>query len=763
MIAPVFFLLFLLQGYSQDTILNLSSEMIDEDGRIPISSMDGWLYRQGADIQWAQDSVDLSTWRKLIPDSISTSMVDANGKLEAWFRVKIKIDQSLEGVPLGISAGRWAALDVFMDGKLFYSFGTTGLNGAQFHEYNPINKHSVSVLLVPGKVYNLSVHVVDKLFEHYLAKMQHNGVEITSKSGRLSNRLTNFHSIPVISINAPPFNERVDFQLAFDNNRIVLVAVFFTICFLFILMLIQNPTDNTLRLITLASLIFPVLPTLGLVTFDGVSTFQKVFIYASWGTLFFLTSMILLLLLIAKVLKGKIQKYLKIYLIMFGLYGILYFINAFNLGIVEDYLYLLLFVLYVGFLLYFMITSWRHLKGAQWAVMIGLLLCFLLVIPWTYLSMSGIANEMNVIPVLGYAIPLIIPLSFVVYVSLRFKEIHRDEQRQAEEVLRLTNEKKNLLADQNVILEKKVNKRTSELKHSLKNLKATQDQLIHSAKMASMGELTAGIAHEIQNPLNFVNNFSELNDELIAEIREEYEKGNQQDVEVLLNDLAANEKKINEHGKRADSIVKNMLMHSRKGSDQKELTDINALADEYLRLAYHGMRAKDKSFQASFTTDFDPNLPKIKVVSQDIGRVFLNLINNAFQACHERKQKTVEINSEDASNDYHPNVRIQTEVTLLPMRTDQLGGLPRDDNSGHEEAKIENAVLISVSDNGPGIPKDHLDKIFQPFFTTKPTGQGTGLGLSLAYDIVTKLHGGELTVKTKEGEGTTFVISLPIS
>ena len=268
------------------------------------------------------------------------------------------------------------------------------------------------------------------------------------------------------------------------------------------------------------------------------------------------------------------------------------------------------------------------------------------------------------------------------------------------------------------------------LTSTLENLKTTQTQLIHSEKMASLGELTAGIAHEIQNPLNFVNNFSEINSELLAELKEEIDNGNLEEVKSIAESLVQNEEKIIHHGKRADSIVKGMLQHSRIGSGQKEPTDINALADEYLRLAYHGLRAKDKSFQVAMDTDLDENLGKVNVMPQDMGRVLLNLITNAFYAVNEKRKKNDEY--------YRPIVTVSTR-------------------------KFDDHVEIQVRDNADGIPKEIIDKIFQPFFTTKPTGEGTGLGLSLSYDIITNGHGGELTVETIEEKGTTFIIQLPIN
>jgi len=277
------------------------------------------------------------------------------------------------------------------------------------------------------------------------------------------------------------------------------------------------------------------------------------------------------------------------------------------------------------------------------------------------------------------------------------------------------------------------------LESTLSNLKSTQSQLIQSEKMASLGELTAGIAHEIQNPLNFVNNFSEVNTELIDEMKNELAIGNIQQAIEIANDIKENSEKINHHGKRAGDIVKGMLQHSRTSTGVKEPTDINALADEYLRLTYQGLRAKDKDFNAvpiaiGMITDFDNSIGKINIIPQDIGRVLLNLYNNAFYACTERSRSTVNEQISGNSISYQPTVSVSTK-------------------------KSDNHVIITVSDNGNGIPQNIVDKIFQPFFTTKPTGSGTGLGLSLSYDIV-KAHGGEIKVESKEGEESEFIIQL---
>ena len=312
-------------------------------------------------------------------------------------------------------------------------------------------------------------------------------------------------------------------------------------------------------------------------------------------------------------------------------------------------------------------------------------------------------------------------LAYLVYGILFLAAVWQINIFQKKRTLRIEREK----------TQKKELEQAKEIEKAYTKLKSTQSQLIQSEKMASLGELTAGIAHEIQNPLNFVNNFSEVNKELLDELKDEIRKRKHGRCEPIADDVIRNEEKINHHGKRADAIVKGMLQHSRSSSGVKEPTDINALADEYLRLSYHGLRAKDKSFNATMKTDFDETIGNINIIPQDIGRVVLNLINNAFYVVDEKKTLR-----QAQGDSYEPTVSVSTK-------------------------KINDKVEIKVKDNGNGIPQKVLDKIFQPFFTTKPTGQGTGLGLSLSYDIV-KAHGGEIKVETKEGEGTEFIIQLPV-
>ncbi|MEP6582646.1 MAG: ATP-binding protein, partial [Ginsengibacter sp.] len=342
---------------------------------------------------------------------------------------------------------------------------------------------------------------------------------------------------------------------------------------------------------------------------------------------------------------------------------------------------------------------------------------------------------------IGISAMVLLFASFLIsFITSQRKKIQYHKNMQA-----LFEEQQRTLTQQNELLEKRVEERTAELmdqkealQASLTHLKSTQLQLVQKEKMASLGELTAGIAHEIQNPLNFVNNFSEVNDELLAEVKdclakEKFTEEGKQNIESIIDAVTLNLEKIKHHGKRADDIVKGMLLHSRNTSGQKEPVNVNMLASEYLRLSYHGLRAKDKSFNALMETDFDETIGQLNIIPQEIGRVLLNLFNNAFYSVTEKKKNESALGLVN----YEPKIKLTTK-------------------------KLKDRVDIMVWDNGMGISSKILDKIFVPFFTTKPSGQGTGLGLSLSYDIITKGHAGEMRVNTKEGEYTEFIISLII-
>lgn len=493
-------------------------------------------------------------------------------------------------------------------------------------------------------------------------------------------------------------------------------------CMLFWLLAFQNQSEKNFRLIAIASTLGTLLiycethyNPASLNSIDKFSALLLPIIRAS--------SMIVSIFLMLRIFKQNITLFFKIT-------GSVIFIGGiFQLFFDNDIIIVIQVILILVIYAYYIFTSWKSIRGAQWAVLAGILIAmfFGLLLSTNYLVNPALNNSLQLFYYSGLFLSS--PISLLVYVAIRFREIIKEVQVNAMQVVELSEEKKVQALNQQKILQEEVNRQTAEIRTTLDNLKATQSQLIQSEKMASLGELTAGIAHEIQNPLNFVNNFSELNKELIKEMNEEIAKGNYEEVKALAKDLTDNEDKINYHGKRADAIVKGMLQHSRSSSGVKEPTDINALADEYLRLAYHGLRAKDKSFNATMKTDYDASIGKIIIIPQDIGRVILNLITNAFYAVTEKKKQNAE--------GYEPTVTVSTK-------------------------KLNNHIEVKVKDNGNGIPQKVLDKIFQPFFTTKPTGQGTGLGLSMSYDIISKGHGGTLTVMNNEGEGAEFMICLPI-
>ena len=695
-------------GWAQNSIINVTAENFNKEyDSYSLGDVGGWVFHQGNDTNWAKKDIDLSGWKILKPTELSLKYADSTGRVEAWFRVNIKLDSSLGNKLFGITLNSWVASDLYVNGELVTDDGNTSNYEKPFREVNPYGKLSYHANLKAGEVYTIAIHFMD-----YKSTL--------SPSKLRSEALGNLYNFMVLTGSKYDIYalERIKENSIFNSISLSVCAI---LSLLFWILFIQNPTEKNLRLIAYGTTS---------ITITFFSIFQMQYASVNYNTYEIWTivnafagnlSFIFILLIIVNIFKRKVTKGLKIFIVIYFISLFSVFLMPATSTILNSTLTGLLFIV----CLYYIVTSWKNLKGAQWAVVVGLLI-FLLLLIGVY-TFGG--------PLISFSLALSFPLSLLVYVSMRFKEIITEVQHHANQVLQLSEEKKEQALNQQKILQEEVNKQTTEIRTTLDHLKATQSQLIQSEKMASLGELTAGIAHEIQNPLNFVNNFSEINTELIDELTSEAEKGDLDEVKVIAKDIKENEEKIKLHGNRASSIVKGMLEHSRNTSGKKELTDINALADEYLKLAYHGLRAKDKSFNADFKTDFEESIPKIKIVPQDIGRVFLNLINNAFYACNERSRNAV--NEKQKAESYKPIVEIRSKLT---------------------DGKIE----ISIIDNGNGIPKEIKEKIFQPFFTTKPTGKGTGLGLSLAYDIV-KAHGGELKVNTVEKTGTEFIIQLPIN
>lgn len=642
-------------------------------------------------------------WQKVDPLKLDATIADSSGEINGWLRFYFSIDSVTASEPLYIRFNYFGTASVFIDDTLVYEQGKDFV----------LNKDEYKKIKVEAQQKHcLLIHIQDARmgFPYYSYRHDFNPNQVGTV--RFVNQLY------------PNYLKSINEKLIFFYHLWVISLALFSV--LFAILYFVNGRNRNLLLITasnslLCTLIFLIyimnMTDVSVTGFIGISYFNRI-VY--WSFALVLVSTILNLI---GVVFDKRIKWLMLFLILACIVQII--VDVVTVALV-------IFLIFLVFVAYHIFRQFKFIKGAQWFVVGGIISVIVFSILFNILEFFDVNVNSNLSLFTATGIALSFPVSLFFYLAFRFREINQEVVANAEEVMRLSDEKRLQAENQQILLQKEVARQTLELRNSLQELKATQAQLIQSEKMASLGELTAGIAHEIQNPLNFVNNFSEVSKELIEEMKSERlkAKGERDDglEEELLEDIAQNLEKINHHGKRADAIVKGMLQHSRSGSGQKEPTDINALCEEYLRLSYHGFKAKDPYFNASFHFEPDKSLPKVNVVPQDMGRVLLNLLNNAFYAVLERGKK--------GEADYTGKVGITTGIE---------GGF----------------VKIMVKDNGGGIPESIREKIFQPFFTTKPTGEGTGLGLSLSYDIVTKIHQGYLEIQTMVGEGSVFLIKLP--
>ncbi len=661
----------------------------------------GWKWHAGDNPDFSKVDFDDSKWEsidptKAVPELLKQISIDK----PLWLRLKFSTEIN-KAVALSIIQS--GASEIFLNEKKILSFGQIDHKNKTAIAYDPQN--DASVLKLDTNINTLAIRY------HFQKKVRYNSV---------------------FSINFPLFKAQLNNHIH-QSNVGKYVWNGFNIGFPFILFIVHliyfiSYTRNKTNLWYSLSSFFCFIGAFLLLQLDLthsiefknhltnyvgiVGTLQNTFLYI---TIFLF-------------LKQK-NNWLVIVFISIAVVALL--LNYFDFIQSSVLINYFITLFYVSSVIYMGYQAWKQgMAGGKY--LIFAMICY--IIFWTLFIISYSSNWGNLAnDVLFHIATLILPIIISVLLGVDFRNTNNSLLENLKEVNKLSIEKQQILATQNETLERQVNERTAELK-------ASQAQLIQKEKLASLGELTAGIAHEIQNPLNFVNNFSEVSSELVNEMKEELAVGNQQSANEIADDLKQNLEKITHHGKRASSIVKGMLEHSKASSGEKELTDINALGDEYLRLSYYGLRAKNKDFNSDFKTDFDPNLPKIKVIPQDIGRVLLNLINNAFYATHESKKP-------------EPMVMVTTKL------------IPSLEGSDRRTVRLDGAaggwVSITVKDNGNGMSEATKAKIFQPFFTTKPTGQGTGLGLSLAYDIVTKGHGGTIEVKSEEGVGTIFIIQLP--
>jgi len=679
--------------------------------------LNGWVVHTGDNPQWADPNFDDSKWQpaNTAGDIESFSALRSSGI--AWIRLHIDVDPAVAKQQLAAYIVQYTASEVYLNGVLLHQYGVVSADAAKVVAYLPPQR-PFNITLKPGEENILAVRLAYQPGIPYLSIF--------------------YNPLPVFTIYVN------DQQTAFDNydgyqHQMTMYIIIFAL------------TSGVLLIISLIYLVYFLYDRS-----QKVNLYYAAFTFALsinslpievWGVgrsgaispqmwVFFMegvgvTAGMLMLLLTIYTLFGYARRTIFKVLILIGVAVTMLMYTWSNMGFLIASVGFPVICLVEG--LYVCIWAIRQRKKDAGIILAGVVFFTLFTISYYFINADTVLAQVTF-----YIAQMSFPVGMSFYLSLqssltnkRLKTTLEDVQTLSAKNLAQEQEKQQILAHQNILLETQVSERTAELNQSLIDLKSTQTQLIQSEKMASLGELTAGIAHEIQNPLNFVNNFSEVSAELVDEMQEELQKGDKEEAIAISEDIKQNLKKIKHHGQRADAIVKGMLEHSRVGTGQKQLTDLNALADEFLKLSYHGLRSKDKGFNAEIVTNYDENLPNINVIPQDMGRVLLNLFNNAFYAINQ-KAKT-------SGDDYKPTV----EITSFYLPLQGFGGL-------------------KVRDNGIGIPDAIKEKIMQPFFTTKPTGEGTGLGLSLTYDMVVKGHGGTIRVNSIESEGSEFIINLPI-
>jgi signal transduction histidine kinase len=684
--------------------------------------LSGWVFQGGDNSQWANPTYDDSKWEPVDPGMDITKFDKLKNAGVGWLRLHITADSAITRQQILASVSQYTASEIYLDGKLIQRYGHI--------DHDPAK--TVAMVITPDDKplrLNLKAGV-----NHVIA------VRLGSQSGiffisplfiplsAFSMSVNGYDQVRTNSEDSAKLNQKLLVMNAIATGIFLILALIHFFYFIFD----RSQKINLYYLIYCLSILY-IFFTLAFIYYQGhaesLSPYMLIF---DVGTIAFCVAF-LFLVLVVYVLFGYQKRTVFKILIVLAVATVLSVVAD---DIIGSYIDTTVFpVLCMLEVLRICILALKQ-KKKDAVIIVSVICIYIGLYVW-----EGLMDQTTILAtVLMYFVYLGLPFAIAIYLSIKTASTNRVLKVTLAEVRTLSvknlayeHEKQEILATQNLLLEQQVAERTADLNHSLVNLKATQNQLIQSEKMASLGELTAGIAHEIQNPLNFVNNFSEVSVEMLGELKAESQKPKaQRDVGLengLIDDLTGNLEKIRHHGKRADGIVKGMLEHSRASTGQKEVTDINKLADEYLRLAYHGFRAKDKTFNTELITRFDEKLPSINVVPQDVGRVLLNLYNNAFYAVSQK--------AKNAGPGYKPTIEVKT-------------------------TQGNNAVQISVKDNGDGIPETIKDKIMQPFFTTKPTGEGTGLGLSLSYDIVVKGHGGKIHVDSVGGEGSEFTIHLPM-
>jgi signal transduction histidine kinase len=676
--------------------------------------LNAWKFHAGDNGQWADPAFDDSKWQAIDPGQDITTFRQLNNIGTGWLRLRIKTDTAIAKQQLFAWVAQYSASEVYLDGKLIKRYGYIGDKPANTIAITPVRKPfelklkggieeviAVRLGYQSGVLYTSPLYTTLPAFSIYIngpaELISYDNFLKTTQKLLIINAIATgiFLIFCFVHLVYFLFNRSQKFNLYYSAYCFCIFCIYATNIFIY-------DQDHTENISAQMGVYF-----FGGLCFCGAFLFFVLVVYELFGyqkRLIFKVLIALSCATIASVFLGDIISGLIVSIV----FPVICMLEAFRVCILAT----------------------QNGKKHAFAILVFIVL-FAVLYVW-----GGSLDQTSLLATLiNYFVFLALPIAMSVYLGIKtavtnqhLKTMLIEVQILSEQNILKEQEKQQILADQNLLLETQVTERTAELSVSLDHLKATQNQLIQSEKMASLGELTAGIAHEIQNPLNFVNNFSEVNREMIEELRTELRSGNLEEALAIVADIEQNEEKITHHGKRADGIVKAMLQHSRASSGTKEQTDLNGLVDEYLRLAYHGLRAKEKSFNAELVTHFDERLPKVNIIPQDIGRVMLNLFTNAFYAV-QQKQKT-------AAADYKPTVEVSTKMD-------------------------GQFVTIKVKDNGTGIPDEIKDKILQPFFTTKPTGEGTGLGLSLSYDTIVKGHGGKIDIQSSVNDYTEFTIRIP--
>jgi two-component system NtrC family sensor kinase len=695
--------------FSQDSAVHI--DKISSEG---ILLDKGWRFHAGDDLTWANPEYDDKRWESIDPTNDIRHIPQFKSTNIGWLRLKLKLDSQFRKSNLTFILSQVGASEIYVNGRLAYQLGLVNDDYAK------------------EKTYRLTNNPIPIYFDSSRLPVVAIRYSFVRKNFLVDFAGPNPCFRAIVSTTVMGFAKYVQQDRFLIGRYLIIIALYFMLGLLSAYIYFFLNSEKVYLNFTLYSIFLSVGYVLNLLGWLSKSAptsgvdFLISQLMLSIGSLFAFLGVYRFF----DVKRGLLFKPIVIYAVCSWPF-LIFMYDSGNIVALSLFLLQEIEAFRIAF------AAMKKKKPGSTIFFIAQIL-FTSLFFWFLVLLSRQDTDAAVF--VGFFALIILPLNFSIMIARDFARIGQSLNLKVKEVVELSKknleqeqEKRQIMADQNMILEKKVEERTYQLNESLLNLQNTQKQLIQSEKMASLGELTAGIAHEIQNPLNFVNNFSEVTTELLGELREDsiqkLPDTEKENAMAIIKDAIENLQKITHHGKRADAIVKGMLQHSRSSTGIKEPSDINKLADEYLRLAYHGIHAKENSFNAIMKTDFDVTIGKVNIIPQDIGRVLLNLYNNAFYAVNEKTKQQIQ--------GYEPTVTLSTK-------------------------KMNDKVVLTVMDNGNGIPQKVIDKIFQPFFTTKPTGQGTGLGLSLSYDIV-KAHGGELKVETKEGEYAEFIIQLPIS